>query len=141
GFGTRDSTLFNGKAMTYYGRWTYKYEEAARQGAAAAIIIHETAPAGYPWLVVSKGWSGPQYYMESDNKNMDRVKVEGWIQHQFADKLFKNIGLTYEEAKKVAMKEDFKPIPLNVTMSTDLHNTIKQTTSKNVVGRLKGSKR
>lgn len=141
GFGTHDSTLFNGKAMTYYGRWTYKYEEAARQGAAAAIIIHETAPAGYPWLVVSKGWSGPQYYMKSDNKNMDRVKVEGWIQHQFANKLFKNIGLTYKEAKKVAMKEDFKPIPLNVTMSTDLHSAIKQTTSRNVVGRLKGSKR
>ncbi len=140
GFGT-DTTIFNGQAMTYYGRWTYKYEEAARQGAAAAIIIHETQPAGYPWLVVSKGWSGPQYDLVPDNKNMDRVKVEGWITHQFANKLFKNIGLTYEEAKKRAMQEDFKPLPLEVSMSTNLHNTIKKTTSRNVIGVLKGSKR
>lgn len=141
GFGTGDTTLFKGRTMTYYGRWTYKYEEAARQGAAAAIVIHETVPAGYPWEVVTGSWSGPQYYMVPDNKNMDRVKVEGWITHQFANRLFQNIGLTYEEAKKVAMQEDFEPIPLNVTMSVTLHNKIEKMKSRNVVGVLKGSKR
>lgn len=141
GFGTGDTTIFNGRAMTYYGRWTYKYEEAARQGAAGAIIIHETEPAGYPWFVVSEGWSGAQYDLVPPNKNMNRVKVEGWITHGFADKIFRSIGLTYEKAKEDAMREDFKPIPLGISLSTSLHNTIKKTTSRNVVGYIKGRKR
>src|SRR5699024_10194131 len=118
GFGTENDSIFNGKAMNYYGRWTYKYEEAARQGATAAIIIHETKPAGYPWFVVSEGWSGPQYGMVPGNKYMNRVKVEGWIPHQFAYTLFQHIGMSYEEAKKAAMAPIFTPIPLEVTMST-----------------------
>lgn len=141
GYATHNSELFTGNAMTYYGRWTYKYEEAARQGAAAAIVIHETAPAGYPWEVVTGSWSGPQYHLVPENKNMDRAKVEGWITHQFANKLFENIGMTYEEAKKAALQEDFEPIPLDVTMSTTLNNSIEKMKSRNVAGVLKGSKR
>lgn len=141
GFGTPNKDLFKGETMTYYGRWTYKFEEAARQGAAGAIVIHETRPAGYPWEVVSGSWTGPQYDLVPENKNMDRVKVEGWITHQVANKLFQNIGMTYEQAKKVAIQEDFEPIPLEATISTTLNNTIEQTTSRNVVGVLKGSKR
>lgn len=141
GYATQNPELFTGNAMTYYGRWTYKYEEAARQGAAGAIVIHETAPAGYPWAVVTGSWTGPQYHLVPDNKNMNRAKVEGWITHEFANKLFQNIGMTYKEAKEAALKDDFEPIPLDVTMSTTLHNEIEKTKSRNVAGVLKGSER
>lgn len=141
GYATQNPELFTGNKMTYYGRWTYKYEEAARQGAAGAIVIHETAPAGYPWEVVTGSWTGPQYDLVPPNNNMDRVKVEGWITHQFANELFQHIGMTYEEAKKAALEDDFEPIPLKTAISTTLNNTIKKTTSRNVTGVLKGSER
>ncbi|HET6527676.1 MAG TPA: M28 family metallopeptidase [Balneolaceae bacterium] len=141
GYATQNPELFTGNKMTYYGRWTYKYEEAARQGAAGAIIIHETAPAGYPWEVVTGSWTGAQYDLVPPNNNMDRVKVEGWITHQFANKLFQHIGMTYEEAKKAALEDDFEPISLEASISTTLNNTIKKTTSRNVAGVLEGSER
>lgn len=140
GFATQDSSLFTGNAMTYYGRWTYKYEEAARQGAEAAIVIHETDPAGYPWEVVSSN-TGAQYHLAADDKNMDDVKVEGWFTHEFANRLFKNIGTTYAEAKESALEEDFEPIPLEASMSTTLNNNIEEIRSENVAGILKGSKK
>jgi len=84
GFATEDPELFNGRAMTYYGRWTYKYEEAARQGAAGALIIHDTGPAGYPWDVVESSWTGPQFALVAADDNMGRVAVEGWISNQTA---------------------------------------------------------
>jgi len=140
GYATKDPDLFNGNAMTYYGRWTYKYEEAARQGAAAAIIVHEEAPAGYPWEVVTGSWTGPQFELEQDNDHMDRVKVEGWITHDVADKIFKSVGSSYEEAKASAAKRDFKVMDMgNLTASTSLDNAIKHTKSRNVAGMVKGS--
>lgn len=141
GYATHDPELFTSKKMTYYGRWTYKFEEAARQGAAGAIVIHETGPAGYPWGVVSGGWSGPQYDMQAENKHMNRVKLEGWITHQLANKLLQRVGLTYEEAKEMALQKDFEPIPLEVKVNAELYNKIERTQSRNVVGVLPGKKR
>ena len=88
GYATQDPSLFNGNAMTYYGRWTYKYEEAARQGAAAALIVHETGPAGYGWEVVSNSWSGPQIGLTSSNLNDDLTDIEGWLTLDSAEALF-----------------------------------------------------
>ncbi len=92
GYATEDPGLFNGRAMTYYGRWTYKYEEAARQGAAAALIVHETAPAAYGWGVVQGSWTGPQFDMVTADDNMSRVKVEGWITLETAQRIFEIAG-------------------------------------------------
>ena len=90
GFATRDPELFNGNAMTYYGRWTYKYEEAARQGAEAAFIIHETKPAAYPWEVVENSWSGPGFGLRTEDKNMSRCAVEGWFTIDSTRKIFEH---------------------------------------------------
>ncbi len=97
GFARPDLGKFNGKAMTYYGRWTYKYEEASRQGALGAIIIHDTAPAAYPWSVVENSWTGPQQDLASDSGN-ERVAVEGWITLNAAKKVFTKAGLELESA-------------------------------------------
>ena len=88
-------TEFNGKAMTYYGRWTYKFEEAARQGAAGVLIIHETAPASYPWGVVENGWSGEQLNLTFADQNLDRSALEGWITLDLAEQLFAEMGTSY----------------------------------------------
>lgn len=141
GYATHDPELFTGKKMTYYGRWTYKYEEAARQGAAGAIIIHETGPAGYPWSVVSGGWSGPQYDMQAENKHLNRVKLEGWITHQLADTLFQHLGLTYKEAKEAALKKGFEPVSMEVNVNATLFNHIERKQSRNVIGVLPGKER
>jgi hypothetical protein len=93
GFATQDPALFKGNAMTYYGRWTYKYEEAARQGAEAVIIIHETAPAAYPWQVVETSWQGKQIDLKREDMGLNRVKVEAWITHSVAQNLFEKSGL------------------------------------------------
>lgn len=141
GYGSQDPELFTGNKMTYYGRWTYKYEEVARQGAAGAIVIHETAPAGYPWEVVTGSWTGPQYDLVPENENMDRVKVEGWITQEVAERLFQHVGMSLDAAREAALQKDFEPIPLATTLSTALHNTIKKTTSRNVLGVIEGSAR
>ena len=88
GFKSGDPKLFKGDTMTYYGRWTYKFEEAARQGAAGVIIVHQTEPASYPWHVVSSSNSGARLYLQQSNKHMDRCKVEGWMTEDAAKKLF-----------------------------------------------------
>ncbi len=140
GFATGDGSLFRGKAMTYYGRWTYKYEEAARQGAAGAIVIHETAPAAYPWAVVSGGWSGPQFDLVSQDNNMSRTQVEAWISAEAATELFEAAGFGLEEAHKFALTRDvYAPRPLNQTASVALTNTVRRSTTNNVVGVLEGS--
>ena len=92
GYASQDEALFNGNAMTYYGRWTYKYEEAARQGAAAALIVHETGPAGYGWEVVSSSWSGPQIGLEAENLNSNRSEIEGWLTWDEAGEIFGGDG-------------------------------------------------
>ena len=107
GFATQDPAIFNGNAMTYYGRWTYKYEEASRQGAEGAIIIHETAPASYGWSVVEHSWTGPQFGFVREDLNKGRVAVEGWVNHDVAKELFANAGLNFEQAKAKAAKGSY----------------------------------
>ncbi len=141
GFATQDPALFNGRSMTYYGRWTYKYEEAARQGAAAALIIHDTEPAAYGWATVEGSWSGPQLNMVSEDNNMGRVKVEGWLQLEVAREVFAMAGLDLDELSQQASQGDFNAVPMGVTASTAIRNTVEHSTSHNVLGILPGSER
>ncbi|MFD2248509.1 M28 family metallopeptidase [Pontibacter ruber] len=137
--GQLDSTVFGGKAMTYYGRWTYKYEIAAEKGAAAAIIIHETGPAGYPYEVVSGSWSRENFDISTPNKNMDRAAVEAWITSEKAKQLFAATGKNMEQLKAAALKKDFKPVPLNAKANFTLKNQLREIESRNVVAKLEGS--
>ena len=134
GFVTGDETLFRGKAMTYHGRWTYKFEEAARQGAAAAIIVHETAPAAYDWGVVRNGWSGPQFYLDRADGNAGRTALEGWITEARARQLMELAGQDFDALKSAAVKRGFKPVPLGVTATGGVRNAIRHKRSPNVVG-------
>ena len=134
-----DDAMFKGRAMTYYGRWTYKYEIASELGAAAAIIIHETEPAAYPWEVVENSWSGEQFSLANPDKNMSRVAVQSWITLDKAKELFKASGQDFDTLKAAALKRDFKPVPLNAKVSYTLANTVREVQSHNVVARLQGS--
>jgi Zn-dependent M28 family amino/carboxypeptidase len=141
GFATQDANLFNGRSMTYYGRWTYKFEEAARQGAEAAFVIHETEPASYPWEVVRSSWSGPQFDLVREDNNMSRCALEGWISSETAEQIFENAGLNFEALKSSAAKPGFQPIALEATASASLLNDIRHSKSNNVVALLPGSAR
>ncbi|TMN88765.1 peptidase M28 [Pseudoalteromonas phenolica] len=141
GFATKDPSMFTGEAMTYYGRWTYKYEEASRQGAAGAIIIHETAPASYPWSVVENSWSGEQFGFQKENKNMDRVAVEGWVTVDVAKELFEKAGLNFEDAKKKAAQGAYHVDMGDLTASVTVKSKIKTSTSYNFIATLPGSKK
>ncbi len=141
GFATKDENLFKGHAMTYYGRWTYKFEEAARQGAAAALIIHETEAAGYPWEVVANSWSGPQFDLVSEDNNMSRCAVEGWLTHDSAQALFQMAGQNLDELEKQAAQRDFQAVPLHVRASVTIRNDIKHSVSHNVIALLPGRER
>jgi Zn-dependent M28 family amino/carboxypeptidase len=140
GYASKDKALFNGNAMTYYGRWSYKFEEAARQGAEGAIIIHETGAAGYPWEVVSGSWSGAQISLAADNKNADRIAVEAWITSDAAKEIFNASGLNLEEEVTAAHRRGFKAKPLNLNASVQLKNTVRTSNSRNVVAKLPGEK-
>ncbi|NVK22449.1 MAG: M28 family peptidase [Kangiellaceae bacterium] len=140
GYGTQNPDLFQGKTMTYYGRWTYKYEEAARQGAASAIIIHDTAPASYGWNVVSNSWSGAQYHL-ADAGNDPKVDVEMWITYDQAHALFNQAGLKLDELQQQALSADFKPVPMDVKASVTVNNTINKSESANVIATIEGSER
>ena len=141
GFATKDPALFTGDAMTYYGRWTYKYEEASRQGAAGAIIIHETAPASYPWSVVENSWSGEQFGFQKENNNMDRVAVEGWVTTDVAKELFTKAGLDFDTAKENAAKGAYHVDMGDLTASVNVKNTIKKSVSYNFIATLPGSEK
>jgi Zn-dependent M28 family amino/carboxypeptidase len=132
---------FEGRAMTYYGRWTYKYEEAARQGAAAALIVHDTYPAAYPWGVVVSSWTGPQIRMDDKNNHMDQTQANGWITGESAQKLFASAGLDFAKLTAAAKKKGFKAVPLGLKASLTLDNGIKRQLSKNVAGVLPGKTR
>ncbi len=132
---------FGGRAMTYYGRWTYKYEEAARQGAAAAIIIHDEAPAAYGWNVVNSSWTGPQYFAQSDNGGADQTKFNGWIQKDVAKQIFAAAGQDMDKAMAAARQKGFKAIDLGLKAGVSFSNDLKKFNSKNVVGIMKGAKR
>ncbi|MBL4895036.1 MAG: M28 family peptidase, partial [Emcibacter sp.] len=141
GYATQNSALFTGNAMTYYGRWTYKYEEAARQGATAAIIIHETKPAAYPWAVVEGSWSGPQFNLESDDGNMARVVMEAWVPGAKIAQVFQAAGLDYQTLTTQAATKAFKAVSLKAKMSVSLSNKIRRVVSNNVVSILPGTDR
>ncbi len=132
---------FGGKAMTYYGRWTYKYEEAARQGAAAALIIHDEAPAAYGWNVVNSSWTGPQFLAQSKNGGADQTKGNGWIQKEVAREILAANGQDLDKLSAAAKIKGFKAAPMGVKASLTFENTISKKNSKNVVGILKGAKR
>ncbi|NKF21778.1 M28 family peptidase [Solimonas sp. C16B3] len=137
--GQLDPKMFKGKAMTYYGRWTYKYEIASKLGAAAAIIIHETKPAAYPWDVVEHSWTGEQFKLAAADQNMSKVPVESWITLDKAHELFKDSGLDFDQLKQAALSRDFKPVPLKATASFEIKNTVRKVYSHNVVAKLEGS--
>ena len=140
GFITNDNTLFNGQAMTYYGRWTYKFEEAARQGATAAILIHEEKPAAYGWGVVEGSWTGVQSDLVRNDGGASRAKLEGWIQLNHATELFKAAGLDIDAMRTAANKRGFKAVPMTgLKASATIHQTIEEKNSRNVVGVVKGS--
>lgn len=141
GFATDDATLFRGRAMTYYGRWTYKFEEAARRGAAGALIIHQAAPASYGWDTVVNSWSTPQLDKASPDGNANRVAIEGWITESQARALFAANGFTLEDAVKRANTRGFRAQPLSTTVTASLRNAIRRTTSHNVAAVLPGAKR
>ncbi|MCO7206024.1 M28 family metallopeptidase [Pseudoalteromonas sp. B5MOD-1] len=141
GFATKNPDLFTGDAMTYYGRWTYKYEEASRQGAAGAIIIHETAPASYPWSVVENSWSGEQFGFQKENNNMDRVAVEGWVTTDVAKELFTKAGLDFDNMKANAAKGAYHVDMGDLTASVEVNNTIKKSISYNFIATLPGSEK
>ncbi|WP_018480011.1 M28 family metallopeptidase [Pontibacter roseus] len=134
-----DSTMFGGKAMTYYGRWTYKYEIAAEKGAAAAIIIHETEPAGYPYEVVSGSWSRENFDISNPGKNMDRVAVESWITEGKARELFTAAGNNFERLKEAAKQKGFKPVALNAKANFTIKNQLREIKSRNIVAKLEGA--
>ena len=137
--GHADGTLFDGKAMTYYGRWTYKYEEAARQGAAGILIVHEQEPAGYPWEVVQGSWSGPLEELPPGKEYLPAI--QGWITHDAAEKLFSAAGLKFDELENAAARRGFKAVPLKLTADITLKDTVKDIVSHNVVGLVKGATR
>jgi Zn-dependent M28 family amino/carboxypeptidase len=130
---------FNGRAMTIYGRWTYKFEEAARQGAAAAIIIHDTAPASYGWNVVSSSWSGPQAYAQRGENPPPMTQMNGWIQKEIARDVLAAAGQDLEALSAAAKKEGFTPVPLGLMASTGFRNDVRTYTSHNVIGILPGT--
>lgn len=140
GFKSGDRTLFKGDTMTYYGRWTYKYEEAARQGAAGVIIVHQTQPASYGWSVIQNSFTGAKLYLEQADKHLSRCKVEGWMTEDAAKKLFAAAGIN-GDIRAIARKRDFKAIPLNLTTTLTIHNKLKYSTSHNVISLLRGSTR
>ena len=132
-----DPKTFGGKAMTYYGRWTYKYEIGAQKGAAGVLLIHETGPAGYPFDVVQSKVS-EQFDLVTPDKNMGRVAIEGWITLDQGRKLLKMAGQDFDDLKKQAATREFKPVPLGVTASMTINNTLRTVDSRNVVARLEG---
>jgi Zn-dependent M28 family amino/carboxypeptidase len=138
GYATEHPALFHGKAMTYYGRWTYKYEEAARQGAAAVLIVHDTGPAGYPWEVVRNSWTGPAEELPPGKAYLPQI--QGWLSHEAATKLFAAAGQDLGALAAAATRRDFKAVDLHLTASLTLHNQVREVVSHNVVALLKGTR-
>lgn len=139
GFGTNEP-YFKGNTMTYYGRWTYKFEEAARRGAKGCLIIHETGPAGYPWNVVRNNGESTKLYLKPENGNLDRCAFEGWISKTAAEQLFAACGTSFDLAKEMALQKDFKPQAMAAKVSGKMVNHFETKTSANVCGLIRGSK-
>ena len=141
GFHAGDARLFDGERMTYYGRWTYKFEEAARKGAAAALIIHDTPGASYGWDVVRNSWSGPQYDLRAEDDPAPRLRVQGWITGEAASALFQAAGQDLAKLRAAAGRPGFKPVPLEGNASLVLSSRTAVKRSRNVLGLLPGSER
>src|ERR1043166_8082158 len=133
-----DDKMFKGKAMTYYGRWTYKYEIAAQKGAAAAIIIHETEPAAYPWQVVRSSWGKENFELDNPNKNMDAISARSWITVDVAKKLLTDCSKDFDALKKSAVTKGFRPVMLNARANIEIKQEIRSFKSHNVIGKLEG---
>jgi Zn-dependent M28 family amino/carboxypeptidase len=134
-----DGRTFRGKAMTYYGRWTYKYEIAAQKGAAAALIIHETGRAGYPYSVIKTSWGKENYEIDSPNRNMDTVAARSWITLDVARKLLADCGQDLDALKKQAITKQFRPVALNAKARIEIKQQLRSFKSHNVIGKLEGS--
>ena len=132
-----DSTMFGGKAMTYYGRWSYKYEEGLRQGAAGVIVVHETIPAGYPFSVLQNGYNGEQLTIEDKSKKP--LSFEGWMPVNAAEKLFKMSGLNYHKLKAKAVEPDFKAVTLKAKFTSRIANSVRKFSSNNVIAKYEGN--
>ncbi|MGY0800015.1 M28 family metallopeptidase [Lysobacter sp. A286] len=141
GFHANDPDLFEGKRMTYYGRWTYKYEEAARQGAVAALIIHDTRGASYGWDVVKNSWSGAQFDLAPADDPEPRLPAQGWITGEVAREVLGELGHGLDDLYRAANKTGFKAIPLDASLSLDLDSTIREKSSRNVIALLPGATR
>ncbi|MDO6389357.1 M28 family metallopeptidase [Pontibacter sp. BT731] len=141
GFYAQDKAVFNGKAMTYYGRWTYKFEEAARQGAKGALIIHDTEPAGYGFQVVQNNWNTSKMYLDSRGKETYRCAMEGWITTPIAEKLFAAAGMDYKSVLSKAHQPGNKPFPLNLQASTSMKVKTRYDKTSNFIAKITGSKR
>ncbi|WP_375392613.1 M28 family peptidase [uncultured Sphingomonas sp.] len=135
---TRDGP-FEGRAMTWYGRWPYKYENAAKHGAAAAIIVHDTEPAAYPWAVVNSSWTGAKYELDEPGGHLDQSQVIGWMQLAKAHELFAAAGQDFDRLQAAAKVKGFKAVPLGLTLSTGFTNAIRKSLSHNVIGVLPGT--
>lgn len=139
GFHAGDERLFEGKRMTYYGRWTYKFEEAARKGASGALVIHDDAGAAYGWGVVKNSWSGEQFDLPAQADPEPRLPIQGWLTGETAAKLFADAGLDLETMRQAAGKRGFKAVPLDARMSVELSSKISEKSSRNVIGMLPGT--
>jgi Zn-dependent M28 family amino/carboxypeptidase len=137
--GQLDPKVFGGKAMTYYGRWTYKYEIAAEKGAAACLIVHETGPAAYPFAVVIGSRSRENFEISALDKNASHIAMEGWLTYDAARRLFSSCGKDYDALKKAAASRNFTPVPLGAKASFTVDNTLRNVASRNVVALLPGS--
>ncbi|WP_436515730.1 M28 family metallopeptidase [Ekhidna sp. To15] len=140
GFASGDSTFFKGETMTYYGRWTYKYEEAARQGAAGCLIIHETVPAGYGWSVVRNSWSGASLYLDQTGGSY-QPNILGWITRDAAIKIFEASGVDMKNYAVKSRSEDFQAVSLGLNASVSVTNEIKRDQSRNVIAKITGSEK
>ncbi len=136
GYATGDDR-FDGRAMTYYGRWTYKYEEAARQGAAGVMIVHRTGPAGYPWAVVEAGWSGEQFMLDGAAAVGDPI-VQGWFSEEATRTMLAQAGFDLDSLTGVAGQDGFRAVDLGLHLTLDLVNTVRRSESRNVIARIPG---
>src|SRR5256714_8196900 len=134
-----DPKMFKGSAMTYYGRWTYKYEIAAQKGAAAAVIIHETVPAAYPYSVIISSWAKENFEIDAADKNACAVQIRSWITLDVAKKLLADCGQDFDALKKAAITKEFRPVALDARANFDLKQTVRPFKSRNVVGKLEAS--
>jgi Zn-dependent M28 family amino/carboxypeptidase len=137
--GRLDDKVFKGGAMTYYGRWSYKYEIASAKGAAACLIVHETGPAGYPFAVLGSGWGRESFDLVTSDRNASRVAFEGWLTLEAATRLFAAAGQDYAALKAGAARRDFRPVPMNAKASFAANNTTREVDSRNVIALLEGT--